>query len=214
MYVWTECGSVGQGGGRMGVLSGLNQSSKKKRKSRTAFTNAQIYELERRFLRQKYLTPNDRDDIARSLGLSNAQVITWFQNRRAKLKRDLEELKADMSAAALTGHPDMTPIFGSVEELQLYQHKHGFNKNPAQQRSNLKQTNSEGQPHDSTFPASPYSTSSHQSQYESEDDVHDENIILTSGDDSNGSELTRHELQADKEKQGPIDDVWHFANDT
>jgi hypothetical protein len=25
-------------------------------------------------------------------------VITWFQNRRAKLKRDLEELKADVTA--------------------------------------------------------------------------------------------------------------------
>jgi hypothetical protein len=27
------------------------------------------------------------------------QVITWFQNRRAKLKRDLDELKADVTAA-------------------------------------------------------------------------------------------------------------------
>lgn len=26
-------------------------------------------------------------------------MITWFQNRRAKLKRDLDELKADVSAA-------------------------------------------------------------------------------------------------------------------
>lgn len=74
------------------------QPPKKKRKSRTAFTNHQIYELEKRFLYQKYLTPADRDDIAQSLGLSNAQVITWFQNRRAKLKRDLEELKNDVTA--------------------------------------------------------------------------------------------------------------------
>ena len=71
---------------------------KKRRKSRTAFSNHQIYELEKRFLYQKYLTPADRDEIAQSLGLSNAQVITWFQNRRAKLKRDLEELKADVKA--------------------------------------------------------------------------------------------------------------------
>ncbi|XP_037092728.1 transcription factor LBX1-like [Pollicipes pollicipes] len=69
---------------------------KKKRKSRTAFTNHQIFELEKRFLYQKYLSPADRDEIAQSLGLSNAQVITWFQNRRAKLKRDMEELKRDM----------------------------------------------------------------------------------------------------------------------
>ncbi|CRK88872.1 CLUMA_CG002520, isoform A [Clunio marinus] len=77
---------------------------KKKRKSRTAFTNHQIFELEKRFLYQKYLSPADRDEIAGSLGLSNAQVITWFQNRRAKMKRDMEELKKDVeSVKALTG---------------------------------------------------------------------------------------------------------------
>lgn len=27
-----------------------------------------------------------------------SQVITWFQNRRAKLKRDLEELKKDVES--------------------------------------------------------------------------------------------------------------------
>ncbi|XP_069488595.1 transcription factor LBX2 [Ambystoma mexicanum] len=77
---------------------GHRQSSKKRRKSRTAFTNHQIYELEKRFLYQKYLSPADRDQIAQQLGLSNAQVITWFQNRRAKLKRDLEEMKADVES--------------------------------------------------------------------------------------------------------------------
>ncbi|KAL8575139.1 hypothetical protein ACOMHN_055132 [Nucella lapillus] len=89
--------------------------SKKRRKSRTAFSNQQIYQLEKRFLFQKYLTPSDRDDIAHTLGLSNAQVITWFQNRRAKLKRDLEELKNDVTAAEkhslprTTSHPDRRP---------------------------------------------------------------------------------------------------------
>lgn len=51
---------------------------KKKRKSRTAFTNHQIFELEKRFLYQKYLSPADRDEIASSLGLSNAQVSSWL----------------------------------------------------------------------------------------------------------------------------------------
>ena len=50
------------------------QPPKKKRKSRTAFTNHQIFELEKRFLYQKYLSPADRDEIAATLGLSNAQV--------------------------------------------------------------------------------------------------------------------------------------------
>ena len=73
--------------------------SKKRRKSRTAFTNHQLYELERRFIEQKYLLPADRDAISDRLGLTNTQVITWFQNRRAKLKRDLDELRADVDAA-------------------------------------------------------------------------------------------------------------------
>ncbi|KAK7591256.1 hypothetical protein V9T40_002869 [Parthenolecanium corni] len=80
------------------------QQPKKKRKSRTAFTNNQIFELERRFIYQKYLSPADRDEIAAQLGLSNAQVITWFQNRRAKLKRDMEELKKDVESSKIPSH--------------------------------------------------------------------------------------------------------------
>ncbi|XP_019615135.1 PREDICTED: transcription factor LBX1-like [Branchiostoma belcheri] len=92
----------------MGLFSN-RQPPKKRRKSRTAFTNHQIYELEKRFLYQKYLSPADRDQIAQSLGLTNAQVITWFQNRRAKLKRDLDELKADMTAAKLLKKKGIPP---------------------------------------------------------------------------------------------------------
>ena len=63
------------------------QNAKKKRKSRTAFTNHQIFELEKRFLYQKYLSPADRDEIASHLGLTNAQVwydydigyVTWLR---------------------------------------------------------------------------------------------------------------------------------------
>ncbi|XP_039995744.1 transcription factor LBX1a [Xiphias gladius] len=90
--------------GRDGLtVFGQRNTPKKRRKSRTAFTNHQIYELEKRFLYQKYLSPADRDQIAQQLGLTNAQVITWFQNRRAKLKRDLEEMKADVESAKAAG---------------------------------------------------------------------------------------------------------------
>uniref|UniRef100_H3A484 Ladybird homeobox 1 n=2 Tax=Latimeria chalumnae TaxID=7897 RepID=H3A484_LATCH len=95
--------------GRDGMtIFGQRQTPKKRRKSRTAFTNHQIYELEKRFLYQKYLSPADRDQIAQQLGLTNAQVITWFQNRRAKLKRDLEEMKADVESTKKLSTPSMT----------------------------------------------------------------------------------------------------------
>ncbi|XP_044269787.1 homeobox protein Hox-A4-like [Tribolium madens] len=97
------------------------QQPKKKRKSRTAFTNHQIFELEKRFLYQKYLSPADRDEIASSLGLTNAQVITWFQNRRAKLKRDMEELKKDVeSAKLLTAHKS---FLENVQDLGILKKK-------------------------------------------------------------------------------------------
>ena len=50
------------------------ETTKKKRKCRTAFSNAQIFGLEKRFIYQKYVSPVDRDEIALGLGLSNNQV--------------------------------------------------------------------------------------------------------------------------------------------
>lgn len=57
-----------------------------------------MLELERRFVFQKYLAPSERDGLAARLGLADAQVVTWFQNRRAKLKRDVEEMRADVAS--------------------------------------------------------------------------------------------------------------------
>nr|XP_033796033.1 transcription factor LBX1 [Geotrypetes seraphini] len=104
--------------GRDGMtIFGQRQTPKKRRKSRTAFTNHQIYELEKRFLYQKYLSPADRDQIAQQLGLTNAQVITWFQNRRAKLKRDLEEMKADVESSKKLSESPVRGAVSPVSEL-------------------------------------------------------------------------------------------------
>nr|XP_003469022.1 transcription factor LBX2 [Cavia porcellus] len=73
-------------------------AARRRRKSRTAFTAQQVLELERRFVFQKYLAPSERDGLAARLGLANAQVVTWFQNRRAKFKRDVEEMRADVAS--------------------------------------------------------------------------------------------------------------------
>ena len=71
------------------TYTNLNPNGKRnKRKARTAFTPFQLSQLENRFTVQKYLTPIDRDEIANNLKLNPAQVITWFQNRRAKMKRE------------------------------------------------------------------------------------------------------------------------------
>ncbi|KAI2809198.1 BarH-like 1 homeobox protein [Blomia tropicalis] len=60
---------------------------KKQRKARTAFTDHQLQTLEKSFERQKYLSVQDRMELAAKLNLSDTQVKTWYQNRRTKWKR-------------------------------------------------------------------------------------------------------------------------------
>ncbi|XP_072145161.1 uncharacterized protein [Dermacentor andersoni] len=60
---------------------------KKPRKARTAFTEQQLKTLEKSFERQKYLSVQDRMELAAKLNLTDTQVKTWYQNRRTKWKR-------------------------------------------------------------------------------------------------------------------------------
>ena len=67
---------------------GTSQISRhKKRRPRALFSHAQVYELERRFAVQKYLTAHEREQLASVLHLTETQVKIWFQNRRYKSKR-------------------------------------------------------------------------------------------------------------------------------
>ncbi|GFO36090.1 T-cell leukemia homeobox protein 3 [Plakobranchus ocellatus] len=72
----------------------------KKKKPRTSFTRLQIIELEKRFHRQKYLASAERSALAKLLKMTDAQVKTWFQNRRTKWRRQTaEERDAERQAA-------------------------------------------------------------------------------------------------------------------
>lgn len=68
--------------GRGSLSGGSGGLSKKQRKARTAFTDHQLQTLEKSFERQKYLSVQDRMELANKLGLSDTQVKTWYQNRR------------------------------------------------------------------------------------------------------------------------------------
>ena len=59
----------------------------RKKRSRAAFSHAQVFELERRFSHQKYLSGPERAELAGALKLTETQVKIWFQNRRYKTKR-------------------------------------------------------------------------------------------------------------------------------
>ncbi|ENN73342.1 hypothetical protein YQE_10102, partial [Dendroctonus ponderosae] len=70
----------------------VSQSGRKKR-SRAAFTHAQVFELERRFSQQRYLSGPERADLAAALKLTETQVKIWYQNRRYKTKRKQLQLQ-------------------------------------------------------------------------------------------------------------------------
>lgn len=61
---------------------------RKERKARTVFTNAQLQLLEDRFKAQPRLTSLEREQLAEQMKLSATQIRVWFQNKRAKMKRD------------------------------------------------------------------------------------------------------------------------------
>ncbi|XP_022905604.1 hematopoietically-expressed homeobox protein HHEX homolog [Onthophagus taurus] len=59
----------------------------KRKGGQVRFTASQTDTLEKRFNSNKYLSPEDRRVLADSLKLTDRQVKTWFQNRRAKWRR-------------------------------------------------------------------------------------------------------------------------------
>ncbi|KAG9334845.1 hypothetical protein JZ751_006414, partial [Albula glossodonta] len=69
---------------------------RKRRKPRVLFSQAQVYELERRFKQQKYLSAPERDHLASVLKLTSTQVKIWFQNRRYKCKRQRQDQTLEM----------------------------------------------------------------------------------------------------------------------
>ncbi|XP_017300136.1 T-cell leukemia homeobox protein 1-like [Diaphorina citri] len=62
-----------------------------RRAREASFTRLQIAELEKRFHKQKYLASAERAALAKSLKMTDAQVKTWFQNRRTKWRRQTAE---------------------------------------------------------------------------------------------------------------------------
>ncbi|XP_023022726.2 homeobox protein DBX1-A [Leptinotarsa decemlineata] len=81
-------------------INSSNQNKRKRSWSRAVFSNLQRKGLERRFQLQKYITKPDRRQLAATLGLTDAQVKVWFQNRRMKWRHSREGVQNTENAVA------------------------------------------------------------------------------------------------------------------
>ncbi|XP_010864545.2 ventrally expressed dharma/bozozok antagonist [Esox lucius] len=74
------------------------------RRPRTVYTEEQINSLEVAFKRNAYLGTQEKAELCSGLNLTDKQIRNWFQNRRMRMKRMIQDALAHACQAKVASH--------------------------------------------------------------------------------------------------------------